>query len=195
MKFPLAIGLAWFIVAAPAFCEPSQREFMDHMNRIQIRINGGEIDSLKELTAYPGKWATPAFLTIFKQNYNVNGATPLNKGIGLKCAQLLTTTPGGEDYLVKLLQNTNEDIPNDVYYQQVSAIKCMLLVNQKFAVRILCSGLVDNEIGGRAASALALMGLPDAPYSTKKEIAPSKLDGIAKWRVWWEAHKDNYIEK
>lgn len=113
----------------------------------------------------------------------------------MKCAQLLTTTPGGEDYLVKLLQNTREDIPNDVYYQQVSAIKCMLLVNQKFAVRVLCSGLVDNESGGRAASTLALMGLPDAPYSTKEEMAPSKLDGIAKWKLWWEAHKDNYAGK
>lgn len=195
MKSHLAIGFAWFSTAAAAFCEPTQREFMDHMNRIQVRINGGEIDALNELTAYTGKWATPAFLIIFKQNYNVNGATALNKSIGTRCAQLLTTTPGGEDYLIKLLKDTDENIPNDIYYQQATAIKCMLLVNQKFGVRVLSSGLNDNEIGGKAANALATLNLPDAPYLPNNKTGEANKVTVPKWKAWWEAHKDSYIEK
>ena len=193
MKTRLAIGFAWFITATAAFCEPSQGEFLAHMNRVQVRIRGGEIDALNELTAYPGKWATPAFLTIFKQSYN--GATPLDKGISMRCAQLLTTTQGGEDYLVKLLKNTNEDISNDIYFQQATAIKCMLLVNPKFGVRVLSSGLNDNEIGGKAANALATLHLPDAPFPSNMKTGEANRVTVPKWKEWWEAHKDSYIEK
>lgn len=111
-------------------------------------------------------------LDIFKYNYNVFGATALNKSIGAKTAQLITTTPGGEAYLVKFLKDAREGQPNGIYFQQVSAVKCLALVKNKLAVRVLCGALADSEIGGRAADALATMNLPDAPYAAKTKPAP-----------------------
>lgn len=195
MKTRLAIGIAWFIAAFPAFSEPSQKEVVGLMNRVTHRVNDGDINALNDLTTLPGKYAAPAFITIFKNNYNIASATPQNRAIGLKCAQLLTTTPGGEEYLVKLLKDAPDPVPNQLYFQQYYAINCMLLVEQKFAVRVLCSGLNDNEIGGRAAKTLSKMKLPDAPFPPNDQPDEKNVITVPKWKLWWEAHKDNYVEK
>ena len=165
---------------------------VDLINRVNLRINGGEVNALTELTTLPGNVAEPVLLDIFKHNYNVFQATPLNRSIGTKAAQLVTTTPGGEEYLVKLLKDAREGQPNNIYFQQVSAVNCLALVKNKLAVRVLCGALADSEIGGRAADALATMSLPDAPYSAKTRPAPKKAEAVAKWKTWWDANKGNY---
>jgi hypothetical protein len=195
MKTRLAIGIAWFIAAFPAFSEPSQKEVVALMNRVTHRVNDGDINALNDLTTLPGKYAAPAFITIFQQNYGIGNATAQNRAIGLKCAQLLTTTPGGEEYLMNLMKDAPDPLPNQLYFQQYYAINCMLLVEQKFAVRVLCRGLNDNEIGGKVANALAMLKLPDAPYPPIEKPNEKNVVAVPKWKIWWEAHKDNYVEK
>lgn len=194
MKISLVIATALLIAVTPAFSELSEREMVDLINGVSLRINGGEVNALTELTTLPGNVAVPALLNIFKSNYSIFGATALNKSIGAKAAQLITTTPGGEAFLVKLLKDAREGQSNIVYFQQVSAINCLGLVKNKLAVRVLCGALADSEMGGRAAEALSMMGLPDAPYSAKSKPAPKKAEAVAKWKTWWDAHKGNYSD-
>lgn len=194
MKISLVIAAALLIAVTPAFSEMSEKEMVDLINRVSQRINGGDINALTDLTTLPVNVATPALLNAFKYNYNVFRATPLNKAIGAKAAQLLITMPGAEEDLVKLFKIARDDIPNNVYFQQESAIGCLRLVNNKFSVRVLCVALAPTEIGCKAADALAKMGLPDAPYTMNEKSRPSKADGVAKWKAWWEAHKGSYSE-
>ena len=192
MKISLSIAAALLLAITPAFSELSEKEMVDLINRVSLRINGGEVNALTDLTTLPVNVAVPALLNAFKYNYNVFRATPLNKAIGAKAAQLLTTTPGVEEDLLKLFKIARDDLPNNVYFQQDSAIKCLRLVNNKFSVRILCAALAPTEIGCKAADALATMSLPDAPYVMNEKSRPSKPDGVAKWKAWWDAHKGNY---
>ena len=192
MKLSLAVFLGLLLAATPAFSEMSEKEMVDLINRVSLRINGGEVNALTDLTTLPVDVAVPALLNAFKYNYNVFRATPLNKAIGAKAAQLLTTTPGAEEDLLKLFKIARDDLPNNVYFQQDSAIKCLRLVNNKFSVRVLCAALAPTEIGCKAADALATMSLPDAPYVMNEKSRPSKPDGVAKWKAWWDAHKGNY---
>ena len=194
MKIGLAVATAFLIAVTPAFSELSEKEMVDLINRVSLRINGGEVNALNDLTTLPGNVAVPALLNAFKYNYNVFRATPLNKAIGAKAAQLLTTMPGAEEDLLKLFKIARDDIPNNVYFQQDSAIKCLQLVNNKFSVRILCAALAPTEIGCKAADALAKMSLPDAPYVMNEKSRPSKADGVVKWKAWWDVHKGNYSE-
>jgi hypothetical protein len=194
MKISLVVATALLFAATPAFSELSEQEMIGLINRVSLRINGGEINALNDLTTLPGNVAEPVLLDIFKHNYNVFQATPLNRSIGTKAAQLVTTTPGGEEYLVKLLKDAREGQSNNIYFQQVSAVNCLALVKNKLAVRVLCGALADSEIGGRAADALVTMSLPDAPYSPKSKPAPKKAEAVAKWKTWWDAHKGNYSD-
>ena len=194
MKFSISIATALLVAITPAFSELSEKEMVDLINRVSLRINGGEVNALTDLTTLPGDVAVPALLNAFKYNYNVFRATPLNKSIGAKAAQLLQTTPGAEENLLKLFKITRDDVPNNVYFQQESAIGCLRLVNNKFSVRVLCAALAPTEIGCKAADALATMSLPDAPYVMNEKSRPSKPDGVAKWKAWWDAHKGNYSD-
>jgi hypothetical protein len=194
MKLLPLIAMAFLVSRSVAWSEMTDKEIIALMNRVTLSTNGGDINSLNELKAMPPKWAVVSYLTLFKQNYNINGATPQNKAIGAKCAQLLTTTPDGEALLVKLINDIDLKLPNQIYYQQISAINCMRIVNNKFAVRVLGAALNDTEMGGRAANALAMMKLPDAPFTLKQEARPSNAEGVAKWRTWWDANKGNYTE-
>lgn len=194
MKLSLAVVIGLLLAATPAFSELSEKEMVDLINRVNLRINGGEVNALTDLTTLPVDVAVPALLNAFKYNYNVFRATPLNKSIGAKAAQLLQTTPGAEANLLKLFKIARDDLPNNVYFQQDSAIKCLRLVNNKFSVRVLCAALAPTEIGCKAADALATMSLPDAPYVMNEKSRPSKPDGVAKWKAWWDAHKGNYSD-
>lgn len=195
MKISLAFIAALLLSVTPSFSEPSQQEILNLTNRVILRTNEGDINALNDLTTLPTKYAVAALLSIFKNNYNIADATAQNKAIGVKCAQVIATTPGGEKYVKYLLEDASENKPRSIHFQQISAIKCMLILNNKMSVRVLCSSLYDSEIGGRAAHALAMMKLPDAPYATTLDSPISKSDGIAKWRVWWDAHKDTYADK
>ena len=144
MKIGLAVATAFLIAVTPAFSELSEKEMVDLINRVSLRINGGEVNALTDLTTLPVNVAVPALLNAFKYNYNVFRATPLNKAIGAKAAQLLTTMPGAEGDLLKLFKIARDDVPNNVYFQQDSAIKCLQLVNNKFSVRILCAALAPT---------------------------------------------------
>ena len=196
MKISLVIATALLIAVASAFAERSEKEIIDLINQVITRVNHGEINALNDLTALPGDYSTPAFLVIFKQNYNLYGATAQNRAIGAKAAELITTTPGGEKYLVKLLNNAKEGESNGIYFQEISAINCLQFVNNKLSVRVLCGALADTEIGRKAADALSKMSLPDAPYPPppKNKPAPRNPESIAKWRLWWDGHKANYTD-
>jgi hypothetical protein len=92
------------VAISPAFSELSEKEMVDLINRVSLRINGGEVNALTDLTTLPVDVPVPALLKAFKYNYNVFQATPLNKSIGAKAAQLLQTTPGAEENLLKLFK-------------------------------------------------------------------------------------------
>ena len=188
------IGIAFLFAAGTAWSDMSDKEIIALMNRVTNSTMGGDINSLNELKALPPNWAIVSYLTLFKQNYNIYGATAQNKAIGLKCAQLITTTPGAETILVNLINNTDANLPNTVYYQQISAINCMRIVGNKLSVRVLGAALKDTEMGGMAANALAMMKLPDAPFTLKQDARPANAEGVAKWRRWWDANKGNYAE-
>jgi hypothetical protein len=192
MKFSLLVAVALFGVIGNLFSEPTDKEFVALMNKVTIRVNGGDIKALDELTALPGNWATPGLLAIFKQNYNIYMATPLNKAIGMKAAQLAISTDGGEGYLVQLLKAKPAD--NFVYFQQDSAIKCLVLVHDTKSIRIL-GGSLDNldpeEIGPKVVNALASLNLPGTPVSAKERIG--YVAALAKWTAWWASRKDNYM--
>ena len=196
MKISLRIATAFLIAVASAFAERSEKEIIDLINQVITRVNHGEIKALNDLTTLPGDYSTPAFLVIFKQNYNLYGATAQNRAIGAKAAELITTTPGGEKYLVNLLNNAKEGESNGIYFQEVSAINCLQLVNNKLSVRVLCGALFETEIGRKAAAALASMNLPDAPYPPppKNKPAPKNPESVAKWKLWWDGHKANYTD-
>lgn len=191
MKLSLLV-VAIFGVVGSVFSEPTDKEVIDLMNKVTIRVNGGDLKALNELTALPGHWATPALLSIFKQNYNIYMATPQNKAIGLKAAQLAISTDGGEEYLLKLLKGKPAN--NYVYFQQDSAIKCLVLVHDGRSIRILGASLDDldpAEIGPKVVNALASLNLPGAPVSAKERI--SYAAALAKWKTWWASHKENYL--
>jgi hypothetical protein len=59
-------------------------------------------------------------------------------------------------------------------------------------VRVFCSALDQPQMGGRVANALANMGLPGAPYSSRNTEATSSAEGIAQWKQWWKANANNY---
>lgn len=191
MKLNLFIATVLFCVAGSVFAEPTEKEFLAVMNKVQARVAGGDVKALDELTTLPGSWSTPAFLTIFKQNYNIYGFTPTNRAIGARCAQLATTTSGGEEYLVKLLKGKPAD--NRVYYQQDSAIKCLVANNNATSVRILGGSLDaidEEEIGPKVTRALTALNLPGAPMSSKDRV--SNAEALKKWKQWWDAHKGDY---
>ena len=194
MKLNLLIALALFCVAGSVFSEPSEKEVIALMNKVQARVAGGDVKALDELTTLPGSWSPPAFLTIFKQNYNIYGATASNRAIGARCAQLATSTAGGEEYLVKLLKGKAAN--NGIYYQQDSAIKCLVVVHNDTSVRILGGALADvdtEEIGPKPTRALTTLNLPGSPISPKDRV--SDADAFAKWRKWWDGHKGDYSGK
>lgn len=194
MKLYLVSALAFFCVVGTVFSEPSEKEIVALMNRVQRRIAEGDVKALDDLTALPAKFSTSAFLTIFKQNYNVSGASASQKAIGLRCAQLATSTPGGEEYLAKLLKGKAAN--NYIYFQQESAIHCLTLVHNDVSIRILCGALDDldpEEIGPKVVRALASLNLAAAPVSPKETIRYA--DAISKWKQWWDAHKSEYASK
>jgi hypothetical protein len=45
--------------------------WVDLINRVSLRINGGEVNALTDLTTIPVDVAVPALLNAFKYNYNV----------------------------------------------------------------------------------------------------------------------------
>ena len=143
-------------------------------------------------TPLHGQWAVPAFLTIFKENYNIYGATPTNRAIGAKAAQLATSVAGGEEYFVTLLNNKGDSRDNSPLLQQISAVKALICAHNKTSVRLLAGALDSPIMGGRAANGLATMGLPGAPYSSKDKGGTSSADGIAKWKEWWKSNAANY---
>ena len=191
MKLIFFIAAALFSAAGSAFSEPSDKEVIALTNKVQARVAGGDVKALDELTTLPGHWATPAFLTIFKHNYNIFGYTPTNRAIGARCAQLAVSTNGGEEYLVKLLKGKAAN--NMVYYQQDCAIKCLVVVHDEKSVRILGGALADvepEEIGPKLTRALTSLNLPGSPVSPKERIGDA--DALAKWRKWWDGHKGDY---
>ena len=194
MKIRLAIGIAWFLAAFPAISDPSPKEIVALMNRVQSRVAAGEISALDDLTTLPGKFAVPALLTIFKQHYNLNGASKTDKAIGVKVAQLVTTVSGGDEYIASLLKGKPAN--NYVYFQAESAIQCLAIVHNETSVRLLCGCLdvVDeDEIGPLVTSALTGLNLPAAPISPKDRL--SNAAALSKWKLWWQAHKDEYTSK
>lgn len=56
MKISLVIVTALLIAVTPSFSEPSEKEMIDLINRVNVRINGGELNALTELTTLPGDW-------------------------------------------------------------------------------------------------------------------------------------------
>ncbi len=192
MKTGALIAILSLSAVVTAFTEPSDKEAIAIMNRVQRKVAGGDVGALDELTTLPGSMSAPAFLTIFKQNYNVYGATAQNRAIGLKAAQLATSVPGGEEYLVKLLRKKPDNSPNWVLIQQDTGIKALIATNNKTSVRILCGALDEVDIGGKAANALATMGLPGAPYSSKSKSDTSTPQGVQKWKQWWAENADSY---
>lgn len=170
MKVQIFTAVALFYAAGSTFAEPTDKEIVTLMNKVQVRVARGDIKALDELTTLPGHWATPAFLTIFKQNYNIYGYTPTNRAIGARCAQLAVSTNGGEEYLVKLLKGKAAN--NYGYFQQDSAIKCLVVVHDEKSVRILGSALAEvepDEIGPKLTRALTSLNLPGAPSPRRTE--------------------------
>jgi hypothetical protein len=194
MKINLFIVLACLCTAGSVFSEPSEKEIIGLMNRVQARVADGDIKALDELTILPPKWSTAAFLTIFKNYYNIKDGTAKMKATAIRTAELATTTSGSEDYIVKLLKGKTAN--NYVYFQQDAAIKCLLVVHNDTSVRILCGALDDvdrDEIGPKVTRALAMLNLPGAPVSPNQRV--SNADALAKWKMWWEAHKNDYTGK
>jgi hypothetical protein len=194
MNTRLVTAFALLSMIASGFSEPSDKEAIALINKVELRVNGGDTSALNDLMVLPGKMAVPAYLNFFKNNYNIFGATRQNRGIGEKAAELATKIPGGEEYLVKLLKKKPDDSPNWVFAQQSTGIKALICANNKTAVRILCGALDEPEIGGRAANALANLGIPGAPYSSnnKGSDATSNAEGIAKWKKWWNDNAYKY---
>lgn len=194
MKTVPVIAFAFFCTVAPVFSEPSEKELVSLMNRVQSRVAAGEINALNDLTTLPGKFAVPAFLTIFKQHYNLNGATATDRAIGVKCAEFATSIPGSDEYLISLLKGKPAN--NGIYFQQDSAIQCLVIVHNDKTVRILggsLDSLDEEEIGPKVTHALADLKLPEAPISPRERV--SNAEALKRWKQWWQAHKDAYISK
>jgi hypothetical protein len=81
MKISLVIATALLIAVSPAFSKLSEKEMVDLINRVSLRINGGEVNALTDLTTLPVDVAVPALLNAFKYNYNVFQATPLTRSV------------------------------------------------------------------------------------------------------------------
>ena len=172
------------------FSEPSDREIIALMNKVERGVAAGNVSALNDLLTLPPEWGVPGFLTIFKENYNVYGATPTNRAIGEKCAQLATSVPAYEEVFTKILNiKMNNDDPS---LQQVYAVKCLICAHNKFGVRVLGGALDAPTTGGMAANALATMGLPGAPYASKDTGVVSNAKGIAQWKEWWKSNAGNY---
>jgi hypothetical protein len=192
MKTICFIFFALLCVFANAFSEPSEQEIITLTNKVIDEINSGHVNALNELMVLPGDWAVPSFIAIFKDNYNIYGETPLNHAIGVKCAELATRVPGGEDYMVKMLRVRQDENDNATYFQQITCIKLLICAHNNTSVRVCGSALDDPDVAGLAANALATMSLPNAPYSSEDNTATSDATGIAKWKQWWEGNKGNY---
>jgi hypothetical protein len=188
MKTLSFCALAFFGIVGAALSEPSEKEVVALMNKVQTRVAAGDVKAVDELASLPGQFAAPAFLTIFKQNYSISGATPTQKAIGERCAKLLTTTKGCEEYVVKLLKG--KPVNNYAFYQQDSAIKCLVLIHDVTSIRILGNALEEvdpEEIGPKLTRALTSLNLPGAPIAPKDKL--SNADALAKWKRWWQDHK------
>lgn len=186
-------AILFFLLAMTSggLCEPSEKEIVALMNKVQRSVAEGNVKALDELTTLPGKFATPAFLTIFKQTYYIASATPTQKAIGARCAQLALSTSGGEEYLVNLLKGKPAN--NYIFYQQDSAIKCLAILRHETAIRILGGALADvdrDEISPKLTRALASLNLPGAPISPKDRV--SDAEALAKWQKWWATHRSDY---
>lgn len=194
MKLYPLIALALLSLSNPVFADPSEKELVSLMNRVQRSIAEGDVNALSDLTTLPGKFAVPAFLTIFKQHYNLNGATATDRAIGVKCAEFATSIQGSDEYLISLLKGKPAN--NGIYFQQDSAIQCLVIVHNDKTVRILGGSLDtldEEEIGPKVTHALTDLKLPEAPISPRDRV--SNAEALKKWKQWWQAHKDAYTSK
>jgi hypothetical protein len=94
------------------------------------------------------------------------------------------------------LRQRRETADNYVFFQQESAIKCLILVHNDTSVRILGGSRDDvdeEEIAPKVTYALAQLNLPRAPIAPNQRV--NKAEAFAKWKQWWAANKDNYVAK
>lgn len=194
MKIAPVIALAFLCSVTPVFSDPTEKELVALMNKVQRRIAEGDVSALNDLNTLPGKFAVPAFLTIFKQHYTLNGATVTDRAIGVKCAEFATSIPGSDEYLTSLLKGKPAN--NGIYFQQDSAIQCLVIVHNEKTVRILGGSLDtldEEEIGPKVTHALTDLKLPEAPISPRDRV--SNAEALKKWKQWWQAHKEAYASK
>jgi hypothetical protein len=195
MNTLLIIALICLSAVTRGFSEPpapTKDEVIALMNKVQDRIGYGDVSALDQLLTLPGNWAVPAFLDIFAQFYNLPQPTATDQAMEARAAQLCTTVDGGEAYLVKLMRDKPEGSPNFVYIQQDNAINCLIFAHNNTSMRVLCSALDQPQMGGRMANALAMMGLPGAPYSSNNINAISGAKEVAQWKQWWKANGNDY---
>jgi hypothetical protein len=190
MNTRLLFVFLFLCALSSGFSEPSDKEIIAVMNKVERGVAAGNASALNDLLTLPPEWAVPAFLTVFKENYLIYGATPTNRAIGEKCAQLATSVPANEEVFAKILNIKMDN--GDPSLQQVYAVKCLICAHNKFSVRVLGGALDAPTTSGRAANALATMGLPGAPYASKDKGVASNAKGIAQWKNWWKSNSTNY---
>lgn len=182
-------------VSTSILAAPTQKEVIAMLNRVQARVASGDLKAMDELTTLPGDWAAPALLHIFKHNYQIAGATPTNKAAGLKAAQLATTVAGGEEYLVKLLEDKPAREAEAVAPEQEAGIRMLVAAKNHAAVRILCGALDQPQMSKKVVRALNQLSLPGAPQFPPDRMKNADLEVIAKWKEWWAANKETYNAK
>jgi hypothetical protein len=183
----LVVFFALLCAADGAFSATSDEESLALANRVQARVAAGDTAALNDLTTVPAKYTWPALVAAFRKNRN-------DAAVISKCAQLMVTVPGGQEYVLRLLKSKAAN--NDEYAQHEIAIRFLVLNRTQTSVRILGSTLdeVDrDEIAPLVISGLAALNPPGSPVVLKGHDADPWV--LTQWQEWWHANKGNYAAK
>ena len=119
-----------------------------------------------------------------------------------KCAELVAQIPDSENFFKQLWQKPTAPKTGLLLANRAAAFKLLAIMHGKFAVRVLCEALSEPDIGDQSElilEALLKMDIPSPPYpkTTEPDRYPEGsvgVEGLAKWKQWWEEHKTEYLE-
>jgi len=176
----------------------TDKEILAIINKVTLRVTGGDVAALNDLKTLPNDFAVPSLLMFFRQNHFVLHETPQNRAIAAKASQLVLEIPDADVYLKGLFKKqSTADLPGWFLSQRNAAVACLVQLHNKFAIRAVANSLTDPDVGidlATLAGALADMNIPSAPYSKATRKQSSSADGIAKWQQWWQENKAQYTE-
>jgi len=191
------VVLSVFLLCGSAFGQnKQQQETVRILNKAEERLMQGDITALDDVKALPGDDSVAGLIMFFKGNFYRYNATPQQKAIAAKAAQYVTEVPTAGDYIKRLFKKEPGRQKSGllINYRQTT-LDALSTAKNTFAANLLFELMDESDLDvpiGDFGIALARMEVPGMPYPRDARKMASSPEGIAKWKEWWAANKDQF---